>query len=150
MTLLKGSNITLILGIVISLVIGFLVGNASSGTYKNGISMPSLQSGNPIFTTQSATVQGKINKVEGNKITVTNLSGNQGEFELSEMTVINKIVTNSNKLNTATSSTDLSTLETDKDVSLILQLKDGKYVVLSVNYTPPALPLPSLPPIPKK
>lgn len=151
MALIKGSQTTLLIGVVVSLVIGFLIGSASSNLGKGGgIANLANLAQNNLYTTQSATVQGKINKIDGRKLTVTNSSGTSGEVELSDNAIINKIKTGGRAINTATSSTDLTALETGKDVTLFLQMNDGKYKVISVNYTLPLPPIPTLPPVPKK
>ncbi|KKQ07975.1 MAG: hypothetical protein US19_C0034G0011 [Candidatus Daviesbacteria bacterium GW2011_GWB1_36_5] len=141
----------MLIGVAVSLVVGFLIGSASSNLGKGGgIANLANLTQNDLYTSQSATVQGKITKVEGKMLTVTNSSGKSGELELSDNAIINKIKTGGRAINTATSSTDLTALETDKDVTLFLQMTDGKYKVISVNYTPPLPPVPTLPPVPKK
>lgn len=88
-----------------------------------------------IFTTQTATIQGTISKVDGNKLSVTNLKQENGQFTVSDKVVIYKFRSGSTQ---ASASSDLKTIETGQQVLLNLELANGAYQVVSISYLPTA------------
>jgi hypothetical protein len=107
-----------------------------------------------LFDNQSANFTGKITAVNGNKLTVKNNRDITGEITVASSPTIFRF---SNL--PASPSSDLKTIETNKDVAINLQVKDGRYVAVSISYIsapPPVSPenivrpsgLPSFPPVP--
>lgn len=93
-----------------------------------------------IYTSQSAVIRGKITSVNGNTLMVKNTRNDStGSVLVSDKTVITSPGKNPANL-------DLSTLETDKEVLISLEMVNGEYQAVSIQYTTPA---PSLPPLPK-
>lgn len=91
-----------------------------------------------LFRSQTATFQGEITEVNENKILVKSDSGQIGEFPVSDKVLIYKFKEGSAQ---ASASSDLKTVETDKPVSIILELISGEYKVVSITYLP-SLPSP--------
>lgn len=87
----------------------------------------------PLFQTQTATVVGKITKVDSGMLTVVDSNNKSDNFELSPKFVIYKPVPNSPK---STSSADLKEIITDQLVSVLLQYENGLYRVTSIAYFP--------------
>jgi hypothetical protein len=87
------------------------------------------------FDGVTATAQGKVTDVSGDKITVQNKNDQTQSFKLSPTVFVSKSGQNG-KL--ATASGEVAAIEKDKDVVMSLAMKDGEYVVMSVIY--PVLP----------
>ncbi|TSC85723.1 MAG: hypothetical protein G01um10147_1114 [Microgenomates group bacterium Gr01-1014_7] len=127
--------VTVIL-VVVAAVAGFLFGSA--GSTKTGL--PQITTGNqsvaknPIFKSQTATFQGIITKVDGSELSVKDDSGNTDTFSVSSKAVIYKFTGSSSQ---ASASSDLKSIDTDKQALVMLELIDGKYQIVSVSYLPP-------------
>ena len=94
---------------------------------------------NPLFRSQSATFQGEITKVSGNKISVKDEKGQTGDFSVADKVVIYKF---KEGVSQASVSSDLKTIDTGKQALVVLELINGQYQVVSISYLPP-------PPTPK-
>lgn len=144
------------------LVIGFVVGVAASMTLfpklpfvsSNTVIKPA---GTSLFTSQNATVEGKVTKVKGNVISVENTKGVKGDVELSKNVMISK---NTNQ-GIATPSSDLKNIELNKTafISLTTNPETGNLEVNMITYmatapgtggtiAPPPLPKGTPPPPP--
>lgn len=126
--------------IVLAAVIGFVAGktnpNSSSpppiSTLNNTKTTDSLEAmSNPLFKSQTALFEGKINSVTGNNIQVESQSGQKGEFSLSDKLAIYKFPNNSS---VASASSDVKTIETGKQVLMTLELINNKYQAVSISY----------------
>ena len=130
-------------------LLGFLAGRFSNGpvgvspiqqiqqstTSQSAQSVPTTQSlqaaVNPLFKTQAATFQGKITSVSGKTLQVESEAGQKGEFGVSDKVVIYKFASDSP---TASSSSDLKTIDTGKQAIISLELMGGKYQAISISY----------------
>jgi uncharacterized protein (UPF0333 family) len=137
--------------ILVAAGVGYFVGKAglnqlSTPTISNNATPAAEQSAvsapkeNPIFTTQTATVQGKITGLKGSDITIANEKGQTAQFSASSKIVIYKFAAGAT---TTTASQDLKTLETNKPMSATLTLNNGTYEVTSITFTPSAPPPPA-------
>lgn len=127
--------------LVAGLAVGFLVGKG--GLSKVGTSpLVSLDNDSDLYTTQTATIRGKITKVNGDKLTVINSNNIEGEVETDDRIIITKLSLNP-KAPSASSASDLKTLELNKEVNISLELSGNKYRAVLIQY------LPALPPLPK-
>lgn len=88
----------------------------------------------PLFRSQTATFQGEITKVSGNKLSVKDDKGQTGDFPVSNKVVIYKFKAGSNQ---ASASSDLKSIDIGKQALVILELVNGKYQVTSISYLPP-------------
>lgn len=133
----KSQPISLLMIIVLALLAGlggFVVGKKMGAS--NGAQINSL------YTTQTASIQGKITGVSDKTISITNNTGQSGSVKLADKFLINKLAGN---IPTSTPSSSIKDIEVNKEATLELQLlSSGEFVVYSINYT---APLPSLPPI---
>lgn len=127
-------NLKYLLGIVLILI-------AAAGGYFFGVSRQNSSPGstkqvskNPLFKSQTATFQGTITKIDGSKLSLKDDSGQAGTFSLSPKVTIYKF---SGSTRQASASSDIKTLETGKQVLIVLELKDNQYQVISISYLPP-------------
>jgi hypothetical protein len=92
------------------------------------------------FDGVTATAQGRVTEVSGDKITMKNKKDQTQSFKLSPTVFVSKSGQNG-KL--ASASGEVAAIEKDKEVVLSLALKDGEYVVMSVIYPiQPQMPKP--------
>lgn len=133
---MTGKYLVTVILVVVAAVAGFLFGSAGSG--KNGLPQITTNnqpvSKNPIFKSQTATFQGVITKVSGNSIEVKNDSGQVATFPVAGKVVIYKFTGASPQ---ASASSDLKSIETDKQALVMLELIDSGYQVVSISYLPP-------------
>lgn len=125
--------------ILLAATVGYLFG-VSVSTSK--ISLPQIStrqgvSKNPLFKSQTATFQGTITKIDKSNLSVKDESGRTGTFPISSKVTIYKFSGSSRQ---ASASSDIKTLETGKQVLIVLELKDKEYQVISISYLPPAQP----------
>jgi hypothetical protein len=85
---------------------------------------------NDIFSSQTATIRGKIISMNGNKFKIENNQKVSGEFEAGRVVLIN----DNTNLTVASSSADLKKIETNKDSLINLLYADTKYVITSITY----------------
>lgn len=99
---------------------------------------------NNLFSSQTASITGKIMAIKGRVLTVKNSDNNaEGEVKLSDsLIVINPGVGGKA---VATSSADLSKLDLNKNALISLEFKKGEYVVRLIQFVNPP---PSIPPVP--
>lgn len=134
--------LAIIVLIAVSATSGFLVGRASNtqSLTTTTTTKTAAPKQNTIFTTQTATVQGKISSVSGSKVTVLNEKNQTGEFTLSPKVVIYKFAPGSSQ---ATATQDIKSIETDKNVLVTLELANGQYQVTQIAFLPPPPPPPA-------
>lgn len=115
---------------------GFLVGKNT--TQMKLITQPAEQNqlpkANPIFSSQTATIQGEITKVNGSTLSVKTSNGQTEDFPVSSKVVIYKF---SGKSPQASASSDLKSVTLGERVLIQLELKDNKYQVISISAFPP-------------
>ncbi len=141
---------SIVLGILLVLISGFV-------GYQLGINKPNptdkkpqseVQEAkvtkNPLFTTQSATIHGKITAINDKLITIQTINNITQQVKIADNVAISKLG-NNNRPNPPTS--DIKTLESNKNVLLSLEFMDGEYKVVSITYLPDTNT--STPPIPK-
>lgn len=142
---LKAQRVSLsvltVLVILFSAVGGYYLGIKRAGM-KPESQLPGKKEGS-LFASQNATIRGKIIKLEGNKLTVVNSNEVTGEVEASDKILITKLSLNQ-KAPASSPSSDLKTLELNKDVYISLEFADGKYKAVLIQYLPPLPALPKL------
>lgn len=125
--------------ILLALVSGFLTGqntarfNLAQTNTVDTSSPQQKQLLNPLFTSQTATLHGKITGVEGNKLNVTTDTSVKGQIQLSERAVI---YTYAKGARVSSASSDLKDIKTNLPVTIALELKDKGYEVTSITYLP--------------
>lgn len=83
-----------------------------------------------LYSSQNASIKGKIMKINGRKMTVENDRKISGDVTLGLVVLINE----NGNISLATNSAQLNKLKLDKDATINLTLIDEGYVVTSVNY----------------
>lgn len=145
----KSSKISFsIVSLFVILFVGlgaFILGKQSAnlGIPKNQVSLQN-KNANPLFTTQTATIRGKITKVNGNNLSVTNSNNIRGGIEADEKVLITSLSLNP-KAPSSSPSSDLKTIELNKEVYISLELSGDKYKAVLIQYLPPLPPLSKLP-----
>ena len=140
----NNSYLVLIAVTLLALASGFIIGNLSPSVIPQKIAdQAGFEEEKSLYTTQSATIQGMITKVEGNKITVENKDGVTGEVELLDTLIVNKLNQKAVSGPLASGSAQTSTIETNKTVMITLQFKDGEYKAATISYLPPPPQLPT-------
>lgn len=86
-----------------------------------------------IFQEQSAAVQGTITKVDNQTLSVTNTTGENGQFPISPRIVVYSFRPGSTQ---ASASSDIKTITTGKQALIKLELENGQYQVTSISYLP--------------
>lgn len=84
----------------------------------------------PIFQNQTASLMGKISKIEGSMATILK-DGKEDTFPLASNFIFYLPVENSP---ISTASANLSLVRLNEDVSITLQVLDGEYKVTSISY----------------
>ncbi|MBI2595964.1 hypothetical protein HYW46_04495 [Candidatus Daviesbacteria bacterium] len=88
----------------------------------------------PLFSSQNATFEGVITKLNNTtSIEVTNSNNQQGKLMLGKNVVIYKAAEGTNK---AIASPDLKFISYNRQATIFLELRDGQYQVLSITYLP--------------
>lgn len=157
-------NDNLLRRIALLLFIVFLVTSSFVGGYffqsKKSLNslFPSLVDTKPnsLFTSQLATIQGKITAVEDKEVVVENNSGSSGKFPIGLSFQVYKFPANGT---ISTPSGDLKEIDIDRDATIGLSAIGNNFEVTSVYYyetpslSPPppsteASPLPKASPLP--
>ena len=98
---------------------------------------------NNLYSSQTATLRGEILQRNGRELTVRNVVNQvQGTLNISDRVVITKYAA---RAASSTPSSDLSLIEINKEAIIGLEMINGKYEAVNIQFTPPA---PSLPPLP--
>lgn len=128
----------------VGLIIGFFVGGKMySGSPVSKIGQaPSLA--NRLYTSQAATIRGQITAVKDRTIQVRNANGTTGDIKASNRIMIVKF--SPDPRNIVSPSSDLQSIETNKDVLMTLEMVNGNYEVIQVQYVVPGPALPSFAP----
>jgi hypothetical protein len=128
----RGTMLFVLLGVIISLQLFGLLRQAPSGVSNQ--SVPTLpvttNISNDIFSSQTATIRGKIMSINGNRLRVENNQKVNGEFEAGRALLIN----DNTSLTIASSSADLRKIQTNKAAVISLLYIEGKYIVTSITY----------------
>lgn len=98
-------------------------------SFKAGLSSFGGAPLNQLFENQSALINGKIKSISGNQINVENNNGVKGVVELSKNVIISDL---QNPL--ATPSGDLKKIQTEKNAQIVLNIIDGRYQVVTINF----------------
>lgn len=127
---------SLLIGLVVGVVVAkFVLGNQSWAAI-----IPGQAKQNTFFNQQLAQVTGKISRVDGKKITVTNQSGQSQTLSLADRLLIYRPTSLNREVATSSSPQDLPL---NQNVSINLLYQNNEYLVIAVSVVPP-LPL-SLP-----
>ena len=130
---------------ILGLSLGFAIGkNFNTQKPQDVSTIPETTKSNSFYSLQTASIRGVITDRNGNDLKVKNLNNQvEGSVKASNRLIIAKA---GNKPNPATPSSDLSSIELNKEALISLEMIDGEYQAVLVQYT---LPSPSIPPLPK-
>ncbi len=130
-----------ILGLVTGLVVGMNFRQIDQKFFKD----KSQSEANKLFTSQTATIRGQITAINGQDLTVKNSINNTvGNVKVSDRIVISKF--SSNPSNAASPSARLKEIEFNKDVLISLELTNGTYEAIVIQYIAPP-PIITSPPV---
>lgn len=144
---------TLIIGVA-TLVVGIILGvgfglsfsasnKAASQVANNATVTISTPVKEDFYANQSATARGKITKFNNSRLTLRKDDFSEAEFKISPNVRIYKYLSSSSP---ATVSTDVKSLEIDKDVLLTLTSDDkNEYHISTITFLPPDSPIPLTP-----
>lgn len=130
-----------ILYISIGALIAFLLSaiivsslNLVNETSNNGTSMM-VEGGTAgsLFTTQSASFEGTITDLKDNMVTLKTANNATDKFSLSQTVQITKFESGKTQPVVTTNQTNI---ELNKNVSIILNMVNGKYEVVNITYMP--------------
>ena len=141
----KGNSYLVLIAVtLLALVSGFIIGNLSPSVIpQKNSEQAARDEGKSFYTSQTATIQGVITKVEGNKITMQNKDGVTGEVEVLDTLLVNKLDQKATSGPLASGSAQINTIETNKVVLVTLKFKDGEYRAATISYLPPPPPVPT-------
>lgn len=131
--LLQRVNKGVLLFVVLFLVLGLQIWQIlKPPTILTQTSAVPLASATPvdIFSSQEATIRGKITKITGQKLTITNTQNVTGEFDAGRIVLIN----DSTNLQVASSSAELQKIPLNRELVINLLYIDGRYVVTSLTF----------------
>ncbi len=125
------SPLYLLLGLLLCLQI-FQIWQGNKAANNAPLSAVPLASTTPveIFSSQTASIRGKITAINGSKMMLENDQKVSGEFEAGRVVLIN----DATNLSVASSSADLKKIQLNKDAVINLLYADGRYVVTSLTY----------------
>ena len=128
---------------ILSLAIGFFLGKRSQPYVEPKVVPSNAVSENSLYSSQTAMIRGMITKVDGETLTIKNLNNQAtGNQQVSSRILITKATSQPNK--TASPSSDLSSIELNKEALIHLEMIGGRYQITHIQYI---LPAASLPPI---
>lgn len=84
---------------------------------------------NQLFTTQDATIQGQITRIDGSTLTIKNKAGAIGTLNIIPQSPIFKS-------NQTTASIDPSSIEVNKDALIFVRKLNNEYRVFMIKYFP--------------
>ncbi len=91
---------------------------------------PQTNIADDIFSSQTATIRGKVLSLNGRNLKVENDQKIAGDFEVGRVLLIN----DSTNLTIASSSADLRNIQLNKETTFNLLYTDNKYVITSITY----------------
>jgi len=128
--------------LIAGLALGSLIGKNISGVKPTNETKVDM---NKLYSSQTATIRGQITAVDGNNLTVKSLNSNDsGTVKASISVIIAKFSQDPKKVSSPSS--DLSTIELNKDVLINLEMVDGQYEATVIQYVVPG---PKIPPASK-
>jgi DNA/RNA endonuclease YhcR with UshA esterase domain len=83
-----------------------------------------------IFSSQTATIRGRITSINGQKMVIENDQKVSGEFSAGRVVLVNEAT----NLTVASSSADLQKIQLNKEAVINLLYVEGRYVVTSLTY----------------
>ena len=123
---------------ILGLSIGFFTGKQLATAQNSASSQSSAkEETGKLFSSQTASLRAEITNIEGNKLTVKNLN-NAAIGDINTSSKISIL-----KPGKATPSSDLSSIELNKEVLISLEMIGGVWQAVIIQYPSP---LPSLPP----
>lgn len=123
--------------LIVGLSLGFLAGKNTS----QPLEPVETETGsvNALYSSQTAFIRGKISTINGKNLVVTNLTTKaSGDVLVSDRVIITKPNKN------ASPSSDLATLEKDKEVLINLEMIDKEYQAVTIQYINPVPKPPSI------
>ena len=124
----------------LGLSLGFFAGKQMILPQKTMSTTPesSVQS-NKLFSSQTASLRAEVYKINGRNLSVKKLNNNvSGDVTVASSAVLIK----AGKIMPIPS--DLSSVELNKEVLISVEMRNGNYEIISLQYS---APLPSLPPV---
>ena len=125
----RGNLLFVLLFIVIILQVVQLV---RSKNPTPAVSVVPLASTTPveIFSSQTATIRGKVTAINGTNLTLENDQKVMGNFDAGKVVLVN----DATNLTVASSSADLQKIQLNKDTLINLLYTNGRYVITSLTY----------------
>lgn len=121
---------------IISISLGFFAGNRTVAPQPDMQKSKTID--NNLYSSQNANIRGRIDQINPGELLVTNLNNNvSGTVKVSERVVINT-------LGKDKPGSDLSVLEKGREVLIGLEMINGQYQAISIQYISPAPSLPKL------
>lgn len=134
--------ILIVLGLISTSIISFYLGRGfdSKPTQTSNNTPPLLTvKGAEVLQTQTASLVGKIIKIENDKLFVADKNGKVADFTVIPTVLVSKPIGGKS---VASQSGGIKNLELNKDVLINLVARNGEYTITSVTYLPP---VPSFP-----
>lgn len=129
--------------LILGLAIGFFFGKRDQPYIEPKTAPLNSISENSLYSSQTASIRGIITKIDGETLTIKNLNNQvTAQQQISTRLIVSKATLRPDR--TATPSSNISSIELNKEAFIQLEMIGGRYQVTSIQYTPPA---PSLPPI---
>lgn len=129
--------LTIVAAVVIGIVIGVVIGNFVPKKSMGLVSKPADLSA---FSSATATIQGTITKIDGNKVSVKGRQGAEGEFILANGA---GVYTQQPGGKRATPSAGLNPENLNKNMVINLNYQNGRFEIVSVSIIPDKIVLPS-------
>ncbi len=143
----KPSSISPLIILIILVILGVIVYFVRNSSFARNSSFLSSKLGSisqpqnindgvtkktsPLFNPQSATINGKITKIEGRNLTIVDNKNQTDTFQANDNLVVYK---QKNGNTPASSSANIKDLELNKDAVIVLQGFGDTYKVISVSY----------------
>ncbi len=127
----------ILLGLIVGIIFGLILGmNLGS----NKLTPENLKA-KPVFSRQSAAIEGKVVKVDGKWITVKNQNGTEGAFETGKTFYINKTTSDNQQI----PDVDPESIDLNTQLTVNLDMVEDKFTISSIIYN---VPYKAPPPIP--
>jgi hypothetical protein len=131
---------TALLILLLALSLGWNIYSPRMKSSVNSPLIPSSSASN-IFELQNAFITGEITEINGNRITITTKAG-KGELRVADNVSISDLNENS-----ATPSSDLKNIKTNKLANINAQVIKDEYQVTTISYIQQSIDLSKIPPV---
>lgn len=129
---------------LLAAVVGFSAGRITTPKSIAPVSNSVKQAG--LFDSQTATINGKIVKVKGDKVTVEHKKGDSRDYRLDKSFTV---IRYSESRAESSRSAGIKNIDLNKEGLINLVFKEEEYLVSSIGYLPPPPPPPKINPAAK-